>query len=255
MNRPAPTVPNPRLRAAVAIVAVLALVAAALAVAAAARAGGTHSKPWVCHPVEGKGETKTGWVLIRPDRASVHIDESLWPSGRYWKHETRDGRHDVYAVQGTCPGGPTATPTPTDPTAPPPTDKPTCPATPTAPPVTPTEPATTPPVTPPATPPAVTPPAVTPPPVVPPKVTPPKTHHPKYARIWFRVVRDCVPHLQAAYVQSHHGVDHWKITRHGTKRTLRAWAIPGRVFRSNHRPTIKITKSVRPRHGCHTTGS
>ena len=66
-----------------------------------------HAKQEICHPVEGKGETGTGWDLISPDKASSHIDESLYPDGVYWKHETKDGRHDVYAVDGVCPGGPT----------------------------------------------------------------------------------------------------------------------------------------------------
>lgn len=76
---------------------------------------GNH-QTWVCHPVNGNGETGYGWNLIKPDHASSHIDEALYPNGHYWKHETQDGRHDVYAVDGHCPGWTpptTETPTPT----------------------------------------------------------------------------------------------------------------------------------------------
>lgn len=60
--------------------------------------------PSVCHPVNGAGELGNGWNLIPPDQASSHIDDSLYPNGEYWKHESNDGRHDVYAVDGACPG-------------------------------------------------------------------------------------------------------------------------------------------------------
>jgi hypothetical protein len=61
-------------------------------------------KPAVCHPVEGNGELGNGWNLIAPAQASSHIDESLFPNGEYWKHETSDGRHDIYSEDGeTCP--------------------------------------------------------------------------------------------------------------------------------------------------------
>ncbi len=87
-------------------------------------------KPWICHPVEGKGELGNGWNLINPSKASSHIDESAYPDGVYWKHETRDGRHDEYAVDGSCPAGPVdPPPTPTcetDPTLCPPPPTPTC---------------------------------------------------------------------------------------------------------------------------------
>lgn len=61
--------------------------------------------PSVCHPVNGAGELGNGWNLIPPDHASSHIDESLYPDGEYWKHQTKDGRHDVYAdAENQCPG-------------------------------------------------------------------------------------------------------------------------------------------------------
>lgn len=64
-------------------------------------------KQSVCHPVNGKGETGNGWNIISPNHASSHIDEDEYPNGTYWKHESNDGlRHDVYAVNGTCPGDP-----------------------------------------------------------------------------------------------------------------------------------------------------
>jgi hypothetical protein len=63
-----------------------------------------EEKPPVCHPVEGNGELGNGWNLISPDQASSHIDEALFPNGEYWKHETSDGRHDMYSEDGeTCP--------------------------------------------------------------------------------------------------------------------------------------------------------
>src|SRR6478735_2698952 len=64
-------------------------------------------KPPICHPVNGKGELGNGWNLISPDKASSHIDESLYPDGHYWKHESNDGlRHDIYSNNGVCPGEP-----------------------------------------------------------------------------------------------------------------------------------------------------
>jgi Ca2+-binding RTX toxin-like protein len=62
-------------------------------------------KRYVCHPVNGNGNQGNGWNLIKPAAASSHIDESLYPDGHYWKHTSRDGRHDVYADGQTCPGG------------------------------------------------------------------------------------------------------------------------------------------------------
>jgi hypothetical protein len=72
----------------------------------ATSANAVAEKPSVCHPVNGKGELGNGWDLIPPDKASSHIDESLYPDGVYWKHEAKDGRHDIYAVEGECPGEP-----------------------------------------------------------------------------------------------------------------------------------------------------
>ena len=74
-------------------------------------------KPWICHPVNGKGELGNGWNLINPDHASSHIDEGVYPVEPYWMHMSNDGlRHDRYAdlkagADGkdqddyTCPGG------------------------------------------------------------------------------------------------------------------------------------------------------
>ena len=68
---------------------------------------GEDHKEWVCHPVEGQGETGTGWNLIEPDKASSHLDEN-----GQGKHTRKDGRTDVYATAvGSCPGGET-TPSP-----------------------------------------------------------------------------------------------------------------------------------------------
>lgn len=85
---------------------------AVIGVAAPALAGdhGNGSKPWICHPVEGKGETGNGWNLIDPSKASSHIDEKTGAG----KHTRKDGRTDVYAVAGMCPGQePTPSPTTT----------------------------------------------------------------------------------------------------------------------------------------------
>lgn len=102
---------HPALSVAVAVAAG-ALVAGVTA--APAFATRNHDKPTICHPVEGKGETGTGWNLIGPDEASKHIDEVTGAG----KHTRKDGRTDVYAdAAGLCPGAvvvvPTQTPTPT----------------------------------------------------------------------------------------------------------------------------------------------
>jgi LPXTG-motif cell wall-anchored protein len=60
-------------------------------------------KKEVCHPVNGKGELGNGWNIIPPDQASSHIDEETGAGF----HESKDGRTDVYAVDGKCPGGAT----------------------------------------------------------------------------------------------------------------------------------------------------
>lgn len=62
-------------------------------------------KPSVCHPVEGNGETGYGWNIIEPDKASSHIDEETGAG----KHTRKDGRTDVYAVNGKCPEPPPVT--------------------------------------------------------------------------------------------------------------------------------------------------
>lgn len=85
-------------------------------------------KPLICHPVEGKGETGTGWSLINPNEASSHIDERTGAG----KHTSKDGRTDVYAVNGVCPGVPvpttsTTTTTPSSTTTTSTTTKPTTP--------------------------------------------------------------------------------------------------------------------------------
>ena len=68
-------------------------------------------KSWICHPVNGKGETGNGWNLINPDKASSHINEDAYPDGTYWKHQSNDkARHDIYATPDgdgwACPGDP-----------------------------------------------------------------------------------------------------------------------------------------------------
>jgi LPXTG-motif cell wall-anchored protein len=105
---------------------------------AAATQGDDH-KQSVCHPVEGEGETGTGWNIIPPDKASSHIDEE---TGEGF-HTRKDGRTDVYAVDGKCPGDDTTTTTTTTTTVPVTTVPETTVATttpPTVPPVAPTEP-------------------------------------------------------------------------------------------------------------------
>ena len=111
---------------------------APLSAEAGDRQGGgvdVSAKPWVCHPVEGAGETGAGWNLIDPSKASSHIDEETGAG----KHTRKDGSTDVYAVWSdgtwTCPGPvppTTATTTPTSTTTttmtstttPPPTTEP-----------------------------------------------------------------------------------------------------------------------------------
>lgn len=61
---------------------------------------GEDHKQSVCHPVEGRGETGNGWNIIPPDKASSHIDEETGDG----KHTRKDGRTDVFAVDGKCPG-------------------------------------------------------------------------------------------------------------------------------------------------------
>lgn len=88
--------------------------------AAPAFATRDHAKPRICHPVEGKGQTGTGWTLENPDEASKHIDEATGAG----KHTRKDGRTDVYAdAAGLCPGVVVIVPTPT--VAPDPTPDPT----------------------------------------------------------------------------------------------------------------------------------
>lgn len=109
----------------VAIVTVLVLALVGFGAVIANASVKTDDKPWICHPVEGKGETGYGWNLINPNKASSHIDEATGAG----KHTRKDGRTDVYAVDGKCPGAPTEpTETPTDPT-----DNPTDPTDPTEP--------------------------------------------------------------------------------------------------------------------------
>lgn len=95
------------------IVALIAVIGMFVVPMNSAQAGGDHGhdKPWICHPVNGKGETGSGWNLISPSHTSSHIDEDLYPDGVYWKHEAADGRHDVYASEGkTCPEPPAPNP-------------------------------------------------------------------------------------------------------------------------------------------------
>lgn len=106
---------------------VMGLLAPLTAQAGDHRGGGVDpsAKPWICHPVEGVGETGYGWNLIDPSKASEHLDEETGTG----QHPRKDGRNDVYAVWNgaswTCPGGPTS-PT-TEPTSP--TTEPTSPTT------------------------------------------------------------------------------------------------------------------------------
>ena len=80
------------------VVLVLAGISIGLAGPAEATKGPDH-KQSICHPVEGDGELGNGWNLIPPDKASSHIDEN----GNGF-HTRQDGRTDVYAIDGTCPG-------------------------------------------------------------------------------------------------------------------------------------------------------
>lgn len=89
-----------------------------LGVGSVASATQNHDKPWICHPVEGNGETGYGWNLINPDEASKHIDEVTGEG----KHTRKDGSTDVYADEaGHCPG---YTPPPTETTTPTPSGTP-----------------------------------------------------------------------------------------------------------------------------------
>lgn len=133
------------------------LAAAAVTVSGVATAYATagHDKPAICHPVEGNGETGTGWNLISPDEASKHIDEATGAG----LHTRKDGRTDVYAVDGVCPGTPDPEPTTTSPTTEPtkePTSSPT-----TSSPTTEPEPTTSSPTSPPATSSTTSPPSTT----------------------------------------------------------------------------------------------
>jgi hypothetical protein len=115
-NQTAPSVYSFRLNRSSTILGFLGLVALVVGFVAPAQAGdntgkGRTDKPWICHPVEGNGETGTGWNLIRPDQASKHIDESTGAGF----HTRKDGRTDVYAVRASgvwaCPGGATSSTT------------------------------------------------------------------------------------------------------------------------------------------------
>jgi hypothetical protein len=99
-----------RIGAILGVVAAASLGGLAATPSATADPSGGHITEYVCHPVPGNGELGNGWNLIPPDKASSHIDESLYPDGVYWKHETPDGRHDVFANSddpndpNVCPG-------------------------------------------------------------------------------------------------------------------------------------------------------
>lgn len=82
----------------------------ALVIVPAWASPGPDHREAVCHPVEGNGPTGTGWVLIGPDKASSHLADD--GTG---KHVTTDGRTDVLAVDGLCPGQPAPDPTTTAP--------------------------------------------------------------------------------------------------------------------------------------------
>ena len=90
----------------IAVLAMLAVVFMGLMAPATAGNGQGQDHPAVCHPVGGAtgGNLHNGYSLIAPDKASSHIDESLYPDGHYWKHE-HDGRHDVYYIDGKCDDG------------------------------------------------------------------------------------------------------------------------------------------------------
>ncbi len=57
---------------------------------------GNNDKPWICHPVEGHGESGNGWNVINPDEHSSHIDEK----SNNGKHDRKDGRTDKYKSGG-----------------------------------------------------------------------------------------------------------------------------------------------------------
>ncbi len=134
-DRPSSTVVHSiHLTRPVVLVALMGIVAVVMGLLAplSARAGDNQgggvdpsAKPWICHPVEGAGETGYGWNVIDPSKDSSHIDEATGAG----QHTRKDGSTDVYAVWNgtswTCPGGPT-TPT-TEPTSP--TTEPTSPTT------------------------------------------------------------------------------------------------------------------------------
>jgi hypothetical protein len=98
----------------VALLGVVAIVVGLL-VPLSARAGDNQgggvdpsAKPWICHPVEGAGETGDGWNLVDPSKDSSHIDEATGVG----QHTRKDGSTDRYAVWNgtswTCQGGPTS---------------------------------------------------------------------------------------------------------------------------------------------------
>ena len=59
-----------------------------------------------CHPVNGKGETGTGWNIVEPGPVVVAHRRVALPGRCVWKHTANDGRHDVYADEaGKCPTG------------------------------------------------------------------------------------------------------------------------------------------------------
>ncbi|SES08704.1 hypothetical protein SAMN05216199_1917 [Pedococcus cremeus] len=82
-------------------------------------------KPWICHPVEGKGESGAGYNVINPNAHSSHINEQNGAG----KHTRKDGRTDTYASGGKdcAQGYPTPTHTKTHHPKPHPTT--TCPTT------------------------------------------------------------------------------------------------------------------------------
>lgn len=82
-------------------------------------------KPWICHPVEGKGESGAGYNVINPNAHSSHINEQSGAG----KHTRKDGRTDTYASGGKdcAQGYPTPTHTKTHHPKPHPTT--TCPTT------------------------------------------------------------------------------------------------------------------------------
>ncbi len=86
------------------ILIVITLIVGFMLISSTVSADQPVEKPSICHPVNGKGELGNGWNLISPAKASSHINEALYPDGEYWKHESKDGRHDIYSTDGkTCP--------------------------------------------------------------------------------------------------------------------------------------------------------